>query len=394
MSSKFTMAERLAKLPPYLFAQIDRAKREAKAKGRNIIDMGVGDPDIPTPAFIIEELNRASRDAKNHRYALDAGMPELRKAIVDWYAKRYGVRLDPEKEVLPLIGSKEGIAHMPLAILNPGEVALIPDPGYPPYRSGTIFAGGIPYLMSLLEKNGFLPNLGEIDETHLKHARLMFLNYPNNPTTACAPLSYYEDVIAFAKKNQIAVCYDASYAEMSFDEYKAPSLLQVKGAKEQSIEFHSLSKTFNMTGWRIGFAVGNPELIQYLGKVKSNVDSGIFQAIQWAGVAALRDGEKEARKIAKVYEERRNVFVTGMRKLGWEDLEMPKATFYVWVPVPPGYTSQEMAVELMKDADIVVTPGNGFGANGEGYFRVALTVPKEKIEEALERIKKIKTRKR
>jgi len=389
-TARFVMSERLEKLPPYLFAEIDRLKREAVARGRDIIDMGVGDPDIPTPSFIIEALNRASRDAKNHRYALDAGMPQLRKTIAEWYEERYGVILNPDLEILPLIGSKEGIGHMPLAILNPGEVALIPDPGYPPYRSGTVFAGGIPCLMPLLAENYFLPDFGEIDETHLKRAKMMFLNYPNNPTTACAPRGFMEDALRFGKKHGLAVCYDAAYAEMGFEGYEAPSFLQIEGAKERCIEFHSLSKTFNMTGWRIGFAVGNADLIRFLGRVKSNVDSGIFQAIQWAGVAALQDGAEEAKKIMKVYEERRNVLITGLRKLGWENIEMPAATFYVWIPVPPGYTSQEIALKFLKEADMVVTPGNGFGANGEGYFRIALTVPKERIEEALGRIGKIK----
>ncbi|HNV86254.1 MAG TPA: LL-diaminopimelate aminotransferase [Candidatus Omnitrophota bacterium] len=386
----FEMSERLGKLPPYLFAEIDRLKREAVAKGRDIIDMGVGDPDTPTPSFIIEALNRASRDAQNHRYALDAGMPQLRKAIAEWYESRYEVRLDPEREILPLIGSKEGIAHMPLAILNPGEVALIPDPGYPPYRSGTVFAGGVPCLMPLLAENHFLPDLGDIDETQLKRAKMMFLNYPNNPTTACAPLEFMEEALRFGKKNGLAICYDAAYAEMGFEGYEAPSFLGIEGAKERCIEFHSLSKTFSMTGWRIGFAVGNADLIRFLGKIKSNVDSGIFQAVQWAGVTALREGAEEARKILKIYEERRNVLVTGLRKLGWENIEMPAATFYVWIPVPPGYTSQEITLKFLREADIVVTPGNGFGANGEGYFRIALTVPKQRIQEALERIAKIK----
>lgn len=388
MSIKIQTAERLSKLPPYLFAEIDRLKREARARGRDIIDLGVGDPDLPTPSIIIEELQQASRDSANHHYALDQGMPELRRAISEWYHERFHVTLDPEKEILPLIGSKEGIAHIPLAVVNPGDTVLIPDPGYPPYRSATLFAGGVPSLMPLTEDHGFLPDLDDMEAGALKKAKLMFLNYPNNPTAACAPKSFFEDVVRFAEKNGVLICHDAAYTEIAFEGYRPPSFLEVKGAKEVGIEFHSLSKTFNMTGWRIGFAVGNQEAIKLLAKVKSNIDSGIFQAIQLAGVKALRDGELEAKKNIAIYEERRNLFVNGLKRLGWE-IKSPQATFYLWILVPPGYTSQEMALAFLKEADLIVTPGNGFGAYGEGYFRVAITVPKERIQEACERIKKM-----
>lgn len=388
MTLKIQAAERLTQLPPYLFAEIDRLKRAAQAQGKDIIDLGVGDPDIPTPSMIIQELERASRDPENHRYALDQGLPELRRAIAEWYKKRFGVTLDPEKEVLPLIGSKEGIAHMPLTVVNAGDVVLIPDPGYPPYRSGTLFAGGVPSFMPLTEGNAFLPDLKEIEPAVLNKTKMMFLNYPNNPTAACAPKSFFEEAVKFAEKHGILICHDAAYTEIGFDGYQPPSFLEAKGAKEVGIEFHSLSKTFNMTGWRIGFAVGNSEAIRLLAKVKSNIDSGIFQAIQYAGIKALREGEAETLKNIKIYEERRNVLVDGMKSLGW-NVRSPRATFYVWAPVPPGYTSPEIAMKFLQDTGIVVTPGNGFGKNGEGYFRMAITVPKERIQQALDRVKKM-----
>ncbi|MBN1688398.1 MAG: aminotransferase class I/II-fold pyridoxal phosphate-dependent enzyme, partial [Candidatus Omnitrophica bacterium] len=278
-------AERLKKLPPYLFAEVDKRKRELIASGKDVIDLGVGDPDIPTPDFIVEALQEAARNPENHRYALDAGMPELRQTIADWFKQRFRVSLDPAKEVLPLIGSKEGIAHLPLAILNPGDVALIPDPGYPPYRSGTLFAGGEPFYMPLLESNHFLPDLSQIDKKILKKAKLMFLNYPNNPTSATATKEFFQQVVAFAREHKILIAQDAAYSEVGYEGYEAPSILEVEGAKEVTIEFHSLSKTYNMTGWRVGYAVGNPEAIALLGKVKANIDSGIFQAVQ---VAAIR----------------------------------------------------------------------------------------------------------
>ncbi|MBI4971750.1 MAG: LL-diaminopimelate aminotransferase [Candidatus Omnitrophica bacterium] len=389
MTITINPAERLKKLPPYLFAEIDRLKREAKAKGKDIIDLGVGDPDIPTPAFIIEELYRAAKDPSNHRYALDAGMPVFREEIARWYDKRFGVKLDSQTEILPLIGSKEGIAHLPLAVINPGDVVLVPDPCYPPYKSGTWFAGGEVSIMPLEEENGFLPNFAEIDPSALKEAKLMFLNYPNNPTAAVAPVEFYQDAVEYARRHDLIIASDAAYSEMAYDGYRPVSLLNAKCGKDVGIEFHSLSKTFNMTGWRVGFAVGNPELIKLLAKVKSNIDSGIFQAIQFAGIRALKDGDDAVRKNIAVYQDRRDVLVDGLEKLGWK-VSKPKATFYVWASVPAGYTSAELCSKLLKDASIVVTPGNGFGANGEGYIRFACTVSKERILEMLERIKNLK----
>jgi LL-diaminopimelate aminotransferase len=388
MITKVQMSERLAKLPPYLFAEVDRLKREALAEGRDVIDLGVGDPDLPTPRFIVEALFEAARDPANQRYALDPGLPELRQAIREWYEKRFQVILDPNTEVLPLIGSKEGIAHLPLALVNPGDHVLIPDPGYPPYRSGTVFAGGEPYLMPLLEERDFLPDLQAIDPKVLKRTTLMFLNYPNNPTAACVEKSFFDEVVRFAEAHEILVCHDAAYSEIAFDGYRPPSFLESKGAKSLGIEFHSLSKTFNMTGWRVGFAVGNADILRLLSKVKSNIDSGIFQAIQLAAVQALRKGSGETSKTVRVYDERARWVVSAFESLGWK-IRRPRATFYLWIPSPPGYTSKEIALKFLKEADLVVTPGNGFGPNGEGYFRISLTVATERLREAVKRIQRM-----
>ena len=379
-------SERLKKLPPYLFVEIDRAKKKARDEGRDIIDLGIGDPDIPTPDFVIEAMNEAMRDPKNHRYPLDQGLPEFRQAIAKWFRKRYTVDLDPASEILPLIGSKEGIAHMPLAYINPGDAVLVPDPCYPPYRSGTWFAGGEVVTMPLTDKNHFLPDLKAVKGAILHKVRMIFINYPNNPTSAVCDKRFFEHVVDFAKKHNIIVCQDAAYSEMGYDGYKAPSIFEVAGAKDVAIEFHSLSKTFNMTGWRLGFACGNPELVAGLAKVKSNIDSGAFFAIQWAGVAALDHYDKHIQSVLGIYQERRDVLVDGLASLGW-NVAKPKATFYVWFKVPPRYTSATFARELLEKADIVATPGNGFGESGEGYIRMALTVDTRRIKEALERIR-------
>lgn len=379
--------ERLKQLPPYLFAEIDRRKRELRAQGKNVIDLGVGDPDIPSPDFVVKALQEAAAVPANHRYALDAGMPEFRQSIASWFERRYGVKLDKDLEILPLIGSKEGIAHLPLAVLNPGDVSLIPDPGYPVYRSGTLFAGGIPHVMPLLESNDFLPDLSSIDPALLKKAKLLYINYPNNPTSAVASKSFYQEVVEFARKHQILICSDAAYNEAGYDGYEAPSILEIHGAKEVAIELHSLSKTFNMTGWRVAFAVGNPEALKLLAKVKSNCDSGIFQAIQMAAKKALDEGDPWVKQNMLVYQKRRDVLVEGFKKIGWP-IKAPKATFYCWIPVPPGSTSSELALKFLTELNIVVTPGNGFGPNGEGYFRISLTVSEPHIKEAIERIAK------
>jgi len=380
--------ERLKKLPPYLFVEVDRRKRELVAKGKDVIDLGVGDPDLGTPNFIIEALAQAAQDPKNHRYALDHGLPELREAFAQWFRDRFHVKLDPAEEILPLIGSKEGLAHLPLALLNPGEVALVPDPCYPVYQSATHLAGATPYRVPLLESENFLPDYTSLPSEVLEKSRLLFLNYPNNPTSAVAPREFFERSVAFAHERGILIAQDAAYSEITFDGYVAPSLLEVDGAKEVTVEFHSLSKTYNMTGWRIGFAVGNREAIRLLAKVKSNVDSGIFQAVQLAGKRALAEGKEALAKTLGIYKRRRDLFIGGLNRLGWK-ATLPRGTFYCWIPVPPGYTSQELALRLLEDAQIVVTPGNGFGPNGEGYVRASLTISEERLEEALRRIEKV-----
>ncbi len=382
--------ERLKKLPPYLFVEVDRRKRELLTQGKNVIDLGVGDPDLASPDFVVDALAEAARDPKNHRYALDTGLPELRVAFAQWFRERFRVRLDPDEEVLPLIGSKEGIAHLPLAVLNPGDVALVPDPCYPVYQSATHLAGGVPHLLPLLESEDFLPDYSSLEADIRARARFLFLNYPNNPTSACASREFFERSVAFAQENGILIAQDAAYSEITFDGYTAPSILEVEGAKEVALEFHSLSKTYNMTGWRIGFAVGNREAIRLLRKVKSNVDSGIFQAIQLAGIQALERGKGVLTRTLEIYRRRRDLFIHGLNRLGWK-VSLPKGTFYCWIPVPPGYTSQELALKLLEDAQIVVTPGNGFGPNGEGYVRASLTISEERLEEALRRIEKIHT---
>lgn len=381
----FEPPERLQKLPPYLFVEVDRRKRELRAKGKDVIDLGVGDPDLPTPDFVIDALAEAARDPKNHHYALDAGLPELRQTFARWFQERFRVKLDPEEEILPLLGTKEGIAHLPLAVLNPGDVALVPDPCYPVYKSATHLAGATPHLLPLLESHDFLPDYSAIDRNVLPKSRLLFLNYPNNPTAACAPRGFFEKSVAFAREHGILIAQDAAYSEITFDGYVAPSLLEVEGARDVAVEFHSLSKSYNMTGWRIGFAVGNREGLRLLAKVKSNIDSGIFQAIQLAGKRALEKGRKAYEETVRIYERRRDRFVEGLRRLGWT-VPLPKGTFYTWIPVPPGYTSQELALKLLEEAHIVVTPGNGFGPNGEGYVRASLTLSEERIDEALKRI--------
>ncbi len=384
---KIKKAKRLTQLPPYLFAQLDEAKNELKKKGKDLIDLGIGDPDLPTPSPIITRLYQAAKDPQNHHYPPYEGLLSFRKAISEWYERRFGVKLNPEEEILTLIGSKEGIAHISLALINPGDLALVPDPAYPVYRAGVIFAGGMPFSMPLLEKNHFLPSLEEIDEEVSRRAKVLFINYPNNPTGATATRDFFQKVVDFAREFNIVVCHDLAYSEVFFDECRPCSFLEVKGAKEVGVEFHSLSKTFNMTGWRIGFVVGNKEVIQALREVKTNVDSGVFQAIQEAGIEALKLPEEVSQQIRKVYQRRRDILVEGLRQIGWK-INPPKATFYLWVKVP--CASIEFARVLLEECGVVVTPGVGFGTYGEGYIRIALTVDEERIREAVRRIKESK----
>ncbi len=385
----FERAERLRKLPPYLFKELDRKKEEAIDRGMDVIDLGVGDPDLPTPQPIVDAIKEAVQDPENHRYPSYSGMLEFREAVSKWYKKRFHVSLDPEKEVVSLIGSKEGIAHFPLAFIDPGDIALVPSPAYPVYNISTIFSGGISYFMPLLEKNNFLPDLEAIPEDIAKRAKIMFINYPNNPTSAISSRDFFEEVVRFAKRYNIIVCHDAAYTELTFDGYKAPSFLETDGAMDVGIEFHSLSKTYNMTGWRIGFAAGNMELISALGAIKSNIDSGVFQAVQIAAIKALELDESWIKKNIDIYRRRRALFIDALSRVGLSAKDS-KATFYLWINVPEGYTSAGFASRLLDEAGIVVTPGNGFGEPGEGYIRISVTQKDERLEEAVRRIENIK----
>lgn len=378
-------ADRLQKLPPYLFQELDRLRDEVKARGVDIIDLGVGDPDKPTPQHIIDSMAKAANNPATHKYPAYSGMSKFREVASDWYKRRFEVDLEPNKEVITLIGSKEGIAHFPLAFVNPGDVVLVPSPGYPVYKGSTILAGGEPIEMPLLKKNGFLPDLDGMDQALAQKAKVMIINYPNNPTAACADLEFYEKVVAFAKKNEIIVVSDAAYTEMGFDGYKPPSFMQVPGARDVGIEFHSLSKTYNMTGWRIGMAVGNSELIGGVGQVKSQIDSGAFDAVQWAGITALTESQQCVADMIALYTGRRDVLVSGLQKLGLE-VENPKATFYVWCSTPGGISSTDLTKKLLQEAGVVTTPGNGFGDAGEGYIRFALTVDEARLQEAVDRL--------
>lgn len=383
------LAQRLRKLPPYLFAEIDRLKGELLAKGVDVIDLGVGDPDLPTPQHIVEALSKAAADPANHRYPSYSGMGDFKVSVARWYKRRFAVELDPETEVVSLIGSKEGIAHIPLAFVDPGETVIVPDPGYPVYQAATVFAEGIPWLLPLGGERGFLPDLAEVPQEVARKAKMIFLNYPNNPTGATANLDFYRALVAWAKHYEVMVCHDAAYTEITYDGYKASSILQVDGAKDVAIEFHSLSKTYNMTGWRVGFAVGNREIVSGLGRIKTNVDSGIFQAVQWAAMAALDGSQSCVEENNRIYGERRDALVSGLREAGLE-VTAPKATFYVWVKVPRGRDSKEFASQLLKGAGIVATPGVGFGSHGEGYIRMTLCAPLERIQEAVKRIQKMR----
>ncbi len=380
-------AERLSQLPPYLFVEIDRKKREAIAAGRDVIDFGVGDPDQPTPRFLVDRMAEAIRKPANHRYAFGAGSLDFRRTVAEFFHRRFGVRLDPNGEIVALLGSKEGIAHLPTAVVNPGETVLVPEPGYPVYVGGTIFAGGTCHTMPLTESNGWLPVLEDIPKEVRRRAKLMYLNYPNNPTGACAPLSFFERAVAFAREHRILIAQDAAYSELYFDrDDPPPSVLQVDGAKEVAIEMHSLSKTFNMTGWRVAFAVGNREALAALAKVKSNADSGVFGAIQETAIEALNGLDRaEITGQFESYRRRRDVIVAGLREAGWS-VTAPRATFYVWARCPAGHDSMSVASRLLDEADVVVVPGAGFGPCGEGYVRLAMTVDEDRTREAARRI--------
>lgn len=380
------VSERLEQIPPYLFAEIDRKIAEAKAKGIDIISLGIGDPDKPTLQPVVDAMHKAIDNPKNHDYPPYNGTEGFRKGACEWMKKRFGVELNPDTEMLANIGSKEAIAHVFFAYVDKGDYTLVPDPGYPVYHNATIFAGGTPYEMPLLEENRYLPDFDKIPADVAKKAKLMFLNYPNNPTSATADLDFWKKAVDFCKKYDILLCSDMAYSEMTFDGYKAPSVLQVEGAKDVAIEFYSHSKSYNMTGWRVGFVCGNADAVKALGTIKNNIDSGTFKAIQEAATAAFTVDEKYINDLNKMYQERRDAAEEGFRELGW-DIKPSKATFYLWLPVPHGMTSEEFVTAMLEKAHVVVPPGNGYGKYGEGYFRVALTKDVETIKECIKRMK-------
>jgi len=379
------MSKRLESLQPYLFVEISRKIAEKKAKGEEVISFGIGDPDIPTPPHIIERLCQAAQDPANHRYPESAGLPELRKTIAEWYKKRFGISLDANKEVLPLVGSKEGVAHIAWCFIDPGDIALVPDPAYPVYSVGTMLAGGTPYYMPLVAENDFLPNLDTIPAHVLEKAKLLWINYPNNPTGAVADIDFFNRVVKFAQQHNLAVCHDGPYSEVAFDGYQPVSFMEAEGAKEVGVEFHSLSKSYNMTGWRIGMAVGNAEMIDALRRVKSNLDSGIPQAIQYAAIEALTGPQDCIQEHNAIYQRRRDLVVDMLNSIGLE-AKPPKASLYVWAKVPQGYTSVEFTNDLLEKIGVVVTPGTGYGKSGEGYIRVSLTTPDAGLVKGLSRL--------
>jgi LL-diaminopimelate aminotransferase len=379
------LARRVQSLPPYLFAELDRKVAAKRAAGADVISLGVGDPDLPTPRHIVEALQEAAEDPLTHRYPSYYGLPAFRLAVADWYEQRFGVGLDPETEVLPLLGSKEGLAHLAFALIDPGDEALVPDPGYPVYASGTALAGGTPISVPLTAERGFLPDFDALPRS--PSAKILWLNYPSNPTGAVADPGLFDRAVSFASRHDVLLCHDAAYTEITFDGYVAPSVLESPGAKDVAVEFGSLSKTYNMTGWRVGYAVGNAEAIRALGTLKTNLDSGIFNAIQRAAVAAVSGPQDQVEQMRAIYQKRRDLVVAAFQDVGLL-VEPPLGSIYVWLPVPQGRTSAEFATELLEEAAVVVAPGTGYGALGEGYVRISLTVSDERLQEAMDRIRR------
>jgi LL-diaminopimelate aminotransferase len=378
-------AQRIRALPPYVFAELDRKMQAKRAEGVDVISLGIGDPDQPTPRHIVEALQEAAEDPSTHQYPSYVGMPAMRRAVADWYRTRFGVELDPDAEVQPLIGSKEGLAHLSWAIVDPGDEALVPDPGYPVPSTSTILAGGTPVPLPLREENGFLPDLEAVRPT--ERTRVLWLNYPSNPTAAVAERDVFERAVAFARDHDLLLVHDAAYSELTYDGFIAPSVLQVPGAKDVAVEVGSASKTHNMTGWRVGWAVGNADAIAALAQLKTNLDSGIFNAVQRAAIAALTGPQDHVDELRAIYSKRRDLVVGTLNALGW-DLPPPRGAFYVWFPTRDGAPSGEFSESLLDRAGIVVSPGAGYGDGGEGYVRIALTVPDDRLEEAMERLRK------
>jgi len=379
------MSRRVEYLPPYLFVEINKKIAEKKAKGEDVVSFAIGDPDIPTPSHIIARLCQAAQDPANHRYPETEGLPELRQAIAEWYGKRFNVTLDADLEVLPLIGSKEGVAHIALCFIDYQDTALVPDPAYPVYSISTMLAGGRPYYMPLTEQNNFLPDLRRIPADILRRVKLLWLNYPNNPTGAVADLDFFNRVVEFAQQHDLAVCHDGPYSEVAFDDYRPVSFMQAEGAREIGVEFHSLSKSYNMTGWRIGMVVGNAKMVDALKRVKSNLDSGIPQAIQYAAIEALTGSQDCIEEHNAIYQRRRDLIVDMLNSIGLE-AKPPKAGLYIWAKVPEGYSSTDFATDLLEKVGVVVTPGIGYGKNGEGYVRLSLTIPDARLVKGLSRL--------
>jgi LL-diaminopimelate aminotransferase len=379
------MSKRVENLPPYLFVEINRKIAEKRAKGEDIVSFAIGDPDIPTPSHIIDKLCLAAQDPTNHRYPETAGLSELRQAVAGWYERRFGVSLDADKEVLPLIGSKEGVGHIALCFIDSGDIALVPDPAYPVYSVSTMLAGGRPYYMPLVEENNFLPDLDVIPADILKRAKLLWISYPNNPTSAVADIDFFNRIVKFAQQHDLAICHDGPYSEVAFDGYQPVSFMQADGAKQMGVEFHSLSKSYNMTGWRIGMVVGNAEIIDALKRVKSNLDSGIPQAIQYAAIEALTGSQDCIQEHNAIYQRRRDLIIDVLNSVGLE-AKPPKASLYIWAKVPEGYTSIDLATDLLEEIGVVVTPGVGYGRNGEGYVRLSLTIPDADLAKGLSRL--------
>ena len=388
MSKTVAGAKRLGRIPPYLFAEIDRKVQEKKRAGIDVISLGIGDPDLPTPGRIVSVLQETAGDPANHRYPSYFGLAELREAIAGWYRERGGVELDPSTEILPTLGSKDGIAHAPLALVDPGDVVLAPNPGYTVYVTGAIMAGAEAHVMPLTAENRWLPDLDAIPAAVAERARLMWLNYPNNPTAATADREFLERAVDFCRKHDIVLCHDAPYSEIAFDGYQPVTLFEIPGAKDIGLEFHSLSKTYNMTGWRIGWICGRADLVALIGQLKTNIDSGVFQAVQWAAVEALSGGEEETRAACAVYARRHRLVAETLNGLGWR-IKPPRATFYVWAPVPDGYDSIGFASHVLDEVGVNITPGVGFGTYGEGYFRLSVTAPDARIEEAMSRMRNL-----
>ncbi|MFZ0888569.1 MAG: LL-diaminopimelate aminotransferase [Candidatus Binataceae bacterium] len=382
-------AFRLGLLPPYLFAELDRLKKEVQAKGVDVISLGIGDPDLPTPPHIVESLRCAAGDPRTHRYPDYEGSERFRVAAAAWYKRRFGVNLDPRREVCALIGSKEGIANFATAVVDSGDIVLIPDPGYPVYYSGCVFNGGEPYFLRLRKEHGFVPDLDLIPREVARRAKILWLNYPNNPTAATVELEFFRRAVKFCLSNQIILAHDLAYSEIAYDGYRAPSVLEIDEARQCAVEFHSLSKTFSMTGWRVGFVVGNADLVAALGKVKTNMDSGVFQAVQEAAITALEGGDEKLREYCAIYKSRRDLMTTALGRLGLA-CQKPRATFYLWAEVPRGYTSVSFTERVLKEAGVVITPGSGFGKGGEGFVRFSLTVASERLNEAAERLEALR----